>query len=167
MDDVGATLAIARAGLPTPAFAGTGRHKGVPYRRGEGIVGATLAVAGLPTPAFAGTGRHKGVPYDGLWRWWPLNMPYTPSSCSPARMILAPLQHGDGLIARHRREVLKEVVEPIVCFEVLHGYAHRNPRAANTGVPPRMSGFLTIGPSLMVSSVAVVRVPFGAPLVTG
>ena len=28
---VGATLVVARVGLPTPAFAGTGRHKGVPY----------------------------------------------------------------------------------------------------------------------------------------
>ena len=30
---VGATLVVARVGLPTPAFAGTGRHKGVPYDR--------------------------------------------------------------------------------------------------------------------------------------
>ena len=34
---VGATLVVARVRLPTPLFAGTGRHKGVPYD-GLGVV---------------------------------------------------------------------------------------------------------------------------------
>ena len=38
---------------------------------------------------------------------------------------------------------------------------------ANTGVPPRMSGFLTIGPSLTVDFVAVIGAAFGFSFVTG
>ena len=40
-----------------------------------------------------------------------------------------PFQHRNGLIPGHRREVSKEVVEPVARFEVLHEYAYRDPRA--------------------------------------
>ena len=63
-------------------------------------------------------------------------------------------QHRDRLIPGHRWEVPKEVVEPVARFQVLHEYAHGDPCAGNTGVPPRMSGFLSIGSSFTVASVA-------------
>ena len=47
--------------------------------------------------------------------------------------LLRQLQHGDGLIAAHRREILEKFIEGITGFEIIEQRLHRHTSADEDG----------------------------------